>query len=328
MARSALAQTQQWGKETVEGTLVAAAATLSDIGVEPGIESNIDLYRAMGSNWPGAAILLNEASTFNLTGRPDFNQLVYPLSGAISQAAITTPGGGTISRQWVFKLLRSGADTRNSFTIEWGDATIAERAGGIIFPDFNLNLSSDALELGGRGIGKAIETGITLTASPTAVASQIVTPIQFNVYADDTFGALGTTQLLSALSANFGISNHWGRFRVINRSLAGSPKENLQTAGDSACDLVLERTSVANGFLTTMRNGATKFMRLEAVGPIIEAAIAYKLTIDFAAKIGAAPSFGTDQDVATLTLPLRVVSDPNAVNSATITCVNTLTALL
>ncbi len=323
--RSALAQTVQWGIETTEGTAVPANKFLSAVGVEPNLDVAMDLYRAMGSNWPGVATLLNEASGFDLTGRPDFNQILYPLAGAISDPVVTTPGGGTLSRQYAFALLKSGADTRNSFTIEWGDANFAERAAGVVFPDFNLAISPDAIEIGGRGIGKAVATGITLTATPTAIASQIVTPLQFNVYADDTFGGLGATKLTRAFSANFGISNHWGRVRTIDRALAGSHAATIQTEGDSACDLTIMRDTVGQGFLTTMRNGATKWIRLEAVGPVIELAITYSLIIDFAAKIGDAPSFGNEQDIATITLPLRLVADAGSVNSATVTVVNTLT---
>ncbi len=324
--RSALAQTVQWGVESTEGTAVAADKFLSSIGVEPNLEVGMDLYRAMGSNWPGVATLLNEASTFDLTGRPDFNQIIYPLAGAMSAPVITTPSGGTLSRQYVFNLVRSGADTRKSFTIEWGDANFAEKAAGVVFPDFNLAISPDALEIGGRGIGKAITSGITLTPTPTAVASKIETPLQFNVYADDTFGTLGGTKLTRALSANFGFSNHWGRIRTIDRTTAGSHAATIQTEGDSACDLTIMRDTVGQAFLTIMRSGATKWIRLEAIGAVIEAAITYSMIIDFAAKIGDAPSFGTDQDIATITLPLRLAADSGSANTATVTVVNTITA--
>ena len=325
--RSMLAQKVQWGVETVEGTAVPANKLLPSIGVDLSVEATIDRYRAMGYNWTTITTLLNESSAGDLEGRPDFNGIVYPLSSAISTAVITTPATGVNSRQWVHTLLAQGPDTRKSFTIEQGDASFAERAPGVVIKDFNLAISPTSMEIGGSVIGKKLETGVTLTAGPTAVALQPVTPLHFNVYADDTQAALGTTKLTRALSANFGVSDRWGPVWTIDRALAGGYAATIQTEPDSGCDLTVMADTVGLAFLTAMRSGAKKYIRLEAVGPIIEAAIAYKFQLDFAATIGDSPSFEDQDDVRAITLPLKLASDATWGKAAEITVVNVMTAL-
>jgi hypothetical protein len=102
MGRSYINQGVQIGKETTPGTAVAANKLLrsTSFNLSPRQESN--QYRAHGFKLPTASQVHRKWQEGPIDGPLDYNEIVYILSTILGTAAITTPAGGTLSRQWLF----------------------------------------------------------------------------------------------------------------------------------------------------------------------------------------------------------------------------------
>jgi hypothetical protein len=328
MPRTMLAERVQWGVETVEGTGVAADKLMHSMGVDLDPDANIDLYRPMGLTWPSVSNLLSEAAAGSLEGRPDYNEIIYPLNSVLGTGVITTPGGGTNSRTHTFTPGNSGVDAAKSFTIEVGDAGgLAEKVVGARVTSFNFHAGFDAIDIGGSLIARAIQTGITITAAPTGIVEATVQPNHLAVYLDTTSGGLGSTKLTELYDVNLSIGDRWGLYYVLDRAVAPGPKASVMTEPSSDCSIQLQADSAGNALFTAMRDGSIRYLRVEAIGPIIEAAITYKILWDCAVKISGNPSYDDVQGIKAITWPLSFVSDTVWGKPMVVAVTNAVTAL-
>ena len=139
--------------------------------------------------------------------------------------------------------------------------------------------------ISGTAIGTALADGITLTATPTEVALVPVTGPQISVYAEDTVAALtGASPLTGAVSVEWSLTNRFGPAWFLN----GENEYSQHVELEPTLEVTLMQEADAEGMelLPIMRTGATKYIRIEAVGAVIGAGPdTYKLTIDTACKV-------------------------------------------
>src|SRR5207244_5167404 len=143
---------------------------------------------------------------------------------------------------------------------------------------FGLTFDRDRADLAGALLGRAQTTGITLTASPTAIPLIPISPKEFTVYADTTSAGLGTTKLGRLLRGNFSFgASKYLPLWVVDAAQASfiDVVESTPTATFSA---LVEADATGVGFLANVRAGDTRFVRIQAVGPLIAGASNYKLT--------------------------------------------------
>lgn len=325
MVRSYSAQSIRWGAETTEGTEVNAARLFAALGVEISPEANIDVFRARGYNPPNIATLLSEYTTGDLSGRPDFNEIVYPLASVLVNVA---PAVNTNAYTWVFQPANQGADSARTFTIDYGDATTAERVNGARITDFSIHIAPDACELSGSLIAKRLQTGVTMNASPTGLTQAVLVPSYCSVYLDNTNANLGVTKLTAAFDYTAGISNRWGPFFVIDSAVAPSYKATAQTELDSDFSLQCEAAgAVYTDLMAAMRAGTTKFLRMSAIGPQIQSGVNYTLNIDAAVKVAGSPSYDEAQGIVAATFPFKLFADATWGKYLSITVINTTSGL-
>jgi hypothetical protein len=141
------------------------------------------------------------------------------------------------------------------------------------------------------GTGVAITT--TTPGGMSALSQMPVVPTQVSLYVDDTYATIGTTKLLRDFSWEFAIANRFGTLWPVNASNT-SWAAHVEKKPDLSLKLALEADSAGAAFFTAMRAGATKYVRVEAIGPVIEAALTYRLQIDFAGKVIEGPAQGGD----------------------------------
>lgn len=326
--RSAIAQLVQVRKEAVVGVdPTTGTKKLQALGIELSPEADFDTFRPMGNKLPALSPEGKEWASGDLSGRATFTEIIYPLASVITAPVTTTPSGGTTSRDHTFTLATSAPDSPVTYTVEQGDDNFAESANGGIITDFNINFSRDSVELGGTMLFRALNiTGVTLDPSPTSVALVPVLPKQVAVYLDPTAAGLGITKLTRAIHCNVGISNRFGPIWPLDPALA-SYAATIETEPDSAIELELEADTVGKSMITAMRNDTIKFLRVEAIGAIIEGAIPYRLTVDMAVKVTDAPSFGDADGLKTITFPLKLHHDPTWGQGLQIVVTNSLTSL-
>lgn len=198
------------------------------------------------------------------------------------------------------------------------------------------------IELRGALAGQAITvTGVFTTLTPSGSitvpagvvgstpTSMPLIPIQaqhWNIYADVSAAALGTTQLLRAHSASWELPDLRAPYWVANRANASFVASVQKNA--VAASLTLVHQADANGmtYLTQARAGAKVFIRIEAVGPIIEAALTNRMYCDFCV-IPQKPSYGSDQEVTTVDWAMAIVHDDTWGKSCQFTLRNQTTGI-
>lgn len=313
-----------YGVDPASGTKLLTAM---NIALSPAAE--VDVYGPMGQKFDSLSILNREWAEADITGRPTFTEIVYPLSSVLTTAVITTPATGTTSRDWDFTPSNTTADTPKSFTVETGQAGAgnADKVTGLRVNELTLTFSrTDGVEMTGSAIARAVATGQTLTGSPTTIALVPVAPGMVSVYVDDTVGALGTTKLLRDFTAELSITDRYSPVWPLNGALT-SFDALIETKPTLGLNLTLGNDTVGQGFLTTMRTGARKYVRIEAIGSIIEAALTYLLRIDCCAIVAEGPSKSDVEGLSTLDWSFRLAHDTTIGSALTVKVRNTLTAL-
>ena len=324
MGLASIYQTAQIGVETVYGTAVPCSKKLSSVGFSMSPNPDISVFRAAGNKYPSVAALNREWTEIDLDGALTYTEIVYLLSGILETATVAVSGTG---QSWTFTPSTSAADTIKTFTIEQGSAGRAHRVAYGLVSDLTLSFARDESTIGGTMIATALEDGITLTATPTEIALVPITGPQISVYAEDTVAALaGATKLEGAITAEWSLTNRFGPAWFLN----GENEYTQHVELEPTLEMTLMQEADAEGMelLPIMRTGATKYIRIEAVGGVIGAGPAtYKFTLDTACKVTDVGDFSDQEGVYAIEYTLGGFHDATLGGATKAVVINTLTAL-
>lgn len=324
--RSTLNQVVQLGVETTPGTSVAASKRLQSIGIEPSVSVEMDQFRPSGQKFRAVTTLGKEWIEAPIAGRGSYTELVYVLSSVINTAVITTPAGGTTSRKWVFTPSSTADDTPKTFTVEHGSSVRADKFTYGLVTELGMTFNRDAIEVSGSMLGRALQDNITLTASPTTIALVPIIPTQVSVYLDTTSGGLGTTKLTRAISAEFSLGSRFAPVWVLDAANT-SFVNHIESEPDLTCTLMLQADAQGMALLDQLRDGTSRFLRIEAVGTTIETTITYQFTIDMAVKVADTGGFTDADGVYAIEFNFVGVHDSGWGKAVEVSVINTLTAL-
>jgi len=155
---------------------------------------------------------------------------------------------------------------------------------------------------------------ISVPAPYAAVTSFPLVPIapgQVDVFMDDTYAALGTSQLLRDFVVEFSFGDRRNPIWPLNTALS-SFDGTVEIKPNPTLSLKLGNDPKGRSLYTTIRTGGRKYVRVTATGPTIEAAISYKLTFDACVIVSDSPSSDDEDGLSTLTIPFRCVYDQTA----------------
>ncbi len=275
--RSYINQKLQFGLETTPGTNVAAAKLIQCLDVTFGPMADVATYWPTGRKYPAVVIENSEWVEGTLNANElDYNGSVYPLSGACGAAVITAHGASTVAKDWTFTPPLTGSVQPQTFTIEqgennaFGNAIYNHKVNYALFSE--LAYKGDrktGFQLSGKVLAQQLQTAITMTASPTAIALAPTAGKHFNVYLDSTFANIGTTQLMKVLNVDFTWSNIYGMFFPLNRANLGWTA-HVDLKPTAIVKLLLEMDAVGISELVNLETSATLFMQVKAQGPIID----------------------------------------------------------
>src|SRR5262245_43061954 len=277
--RATIFEHVQIGLETTPGTSVPANKLLSALSIAPSAQGNIKKFRPQGTKYNTITAKGMEWTEADLSGQPTFTEIVYPLASVISAPVITTPGGGTLSRLHTFTSAAGGPDSPSTFTVETGSSVRANKFTYGIIPEFTFTFARDELSLGGSMFGRALIDPATLTATPTGIALVPILPEQLSIYLDVSSATLGTTKLLRWLSGELTISGRYDRLWVLDAAQA-SFVNHIETEPTVELKVKLEADAAGMALLADLRASTRKWVRVEAVGAVIETALPYKFTLD------------------------------------------------
>jgi len=323
----------QIGVENTPNTAVGANVILRSFEILPKPINATEMLRQMGSKISTDQVAVKGSKTdAKIQGFADFNGLAYLYSILFKAGTVTTPAGGTISRQWQWLLQARQPEFPVTATVENGVITLDTGR----FACGNLtNLKTDfelktAPKLSGDMLGTLFaEEGVTPTANPTEVPC-VPCPGGFtDYYIGDTLAAVTTGTPIRAADVMKGSFDIGGRRKDVysQRSDQVSFSGLVETENKVTVHLELEKNSVADTLMRQARQAKTRYIRLVTTGPVIEGAIAYLWEIIMPFKVNS-PDRGNSDDVYCAMYDLECVNDPVSLGGyLQIRLINALTAL-
>lgn len=333
--RATINQRVQVGAESTSalGTVVPATKLLECFDWTFGINGDIVDYTATGHKYVTEKEENTEWVDFTLAGAMDYNGLLYPLAGAMGSVAPVAHGASTTAKDWVYTPPIYGSAVPQTYTFEQGDTVRAHRVPYGLFTDFGYTLTRKEAKLNNtKGLSQPIADGITLTASPTAVALAPMVAKQFNVYLDSSSGGIGGTQLLKVLQVDYSFGGVYGPFWPINRANVGFTS-HVDMRPKSIVKIKLEADSVGMALLSNLQVGSTQYLRVQAQGSQIASdgpgAVNAGFTHDMAIKVGKPSTFSDDSGIFAIEWECTVVEDPawGSGKAQVLTLTNLLTSL-
>lgn len=325
--RASIFQTVQLGVEVVNGVAVPANKKLQSLAIEPGIKAEVETFKPTGSKYAAVAALSKEWVEAKLAGQPVYDEIIYPLAGIFGAPVTTTPTGATTARQHVFTSNTSASDAGKTFTVEQGSAERAHRFAYGLLTALGSSVSRDKVEIEGEMMGKGLEDGVTMTASPSVLPLLPILSSHYEIkLADSQAGLTAATALTRAISAEWKIADKFGPVWAVTRGSA-SYGAHVDTDPKLSAGLLLAADAVGMGLLTTMRQGATKFLRIDAVGDTIEAAIRYTCSVDLALKVADVNPFKDEDGLYAIEWEFEGAHDGTWNRAIQVTVTNTQTGL-
>lgn len=331
MPRATVNQVVQVGVESTPGTPVAANKKLQSLSFMLSPNPSVEMFRPSGFKYSTVAALGKDWSSLDVEGQPTYDEMIYALSMVLTTAVVTTPGGGSISRDWTFSPSTSSTDTPKALTVEQGDASRAHRASYCMLQGLTVTYENarESINLGGEGMGQALQDGVTLTASPTSLPLVPILSKDTTFYLDSTSAGLGTTILggtPGAVGAEIAVGGKIGARWGYNAAVAGY-SEHVELAPDATVKFTVEANSTGMAYLPNLRAGDTRFFRAETLGPIIEGAIRYKLRWDAALKFSEIGEFSDEDGLYAVEYTGTIVHDATWGRAMQVVVTNTQTAL-
>lgn len=275
--RASVNRQVQLGVESTPGTPVPANKSLPTLSLALTRVLETKQFRSQGYKPNTANQILKDYGSGQVTGPLDYLQIIYPLNSMVT-GVIATPGGGTLSRTHTFTPAAIGADAFKTFTIQEGDTTAARQMANSVFSEFGVTANLSTAEINGAILGTT-PTTVTLTGSPTAIALLPVNIREIDLFMDTTFAGLGTTKITDAESIEFKITNKYALKWVLNTTNT-SFKDIIEVAPNLTFSFQTEDNAQSRSLYDSLNTNPVKYLRMQATGPIIEAALTYYIKLD------------------------------------------------
>ncbi len=291
MGRATVNRQVQIGVESTPGTAVPANKSLPSLSLTITRALETKEFRSQGFKPATASQIVKDYGTATMSAPLNYTESIYPLNSMVT-GVITTPGGGTTSRDHTFTPAAIGADAFKTFTIQEGDTTSATQMANGIFGEFGVTTNLTTAEMSGTLLGTTPITA-SLTGAPTAIALLPVNVREIDLFLNDTFAAIGTTKVTDTINASFNITNKYAMRWVLNTSNT-SFKDVIETPPSLSFSWATEHNAQSRTLYDSLSGNPFKYMRLKATGPIIEAAITYKFQLDVGCRITATEQIDDD----------------------------------
>lgn len=297
LAESAMKQRVQYATETVAGTAVPATDAFRSKSVTLTPKPDTAQLRAAGSRYNTAAWLKREWTEGSLEGPLDENDFA-PETAWIYGEPDSDEALGILTSVYT-------ATAGPSRTLEYGDSTAASKIAGCIVTDaeYSFGATTGEATVKANFVGGVWTDGVTLNGGVEIPETKPMTNHKVRIYMDDTLEDIGTTKLTNALKLTYKTGDLRAPVWTIDAD-APSFSGQVETASDGASvELVLIATTGARALLTTMREGGTKYVRVEWDGGADKTAV-----FDFVLK-PTDHARGEEEKVFAVTVPFTVVED-------------------
>ncbi|MGC4107815.1 MAG: hypothetical protein QM753_15950 [Thermomicrobiales bacterium] len=331
MARSFQNVGVQFGVEATKGTSVAANKRLLGFMVNPQPAIEKTQFKPSGSRVNTVDQVISEKTEADFEGPIDYNTIVYPLSsmfGKVTPVAQSAPNAA--AKDWTWNFTGRGDTNAQTYTVEVGDATSAMKFTYGTFTGAELSISrTDDNTISGAMLGQQLQTGQTLTATPTEIDIVPVAASSWDVYVDTTSAAIGTTKLPSLYEAGLNFSDFFSEEYTVDSTKPSfaSLFDAEEPTYESSMMVAADATGLA--YITAARNAEKRFIRFVSQGAIIPSASASKYTIqiDMCVGITEIDSIENDDGKYVINVNFGLMYDSTWAKAMSIKVTNGLTTL-
>ncbi len=317
-------------KETTYGVAPAAIdQRLGDVSIVPAPEIEVDFYGPTGTTSPTVGTVLTDRAVGDVTGRQSFTGIGYILSSMFGDPVTTTLEVTGRQHVWTYTGLRT--PSFNSYAVDFGSTTWASRVLGGMFNGLDLTIARGNLDFSSSFWGKSYTTGIGAGSTPPFATTATDVPfkpmrgLDYEVFLDNTWAALGTTKLLELYSADINIGERTAPAEPVNRTRSS---DGFVEVGEQEhkCNLLLGLDTIADAQIAKLKAGGQSFVRTKALGDLITGTTFYTFQADMAVTYESASAPTDENEVAVMPLDGRIVRDTVSGFAARFTLVNTVTA--
>jgi hypothetical protein len=328
--RTSVNQRIQISAETTPGTAVPASKLIECFSWKFGVKNDTKMYTPTGRKYASTQEENEEWVEGTVDGNLDYNGLPYLLSSVFGVCTPVAHGSSATAKDWIMTPPVTGSVQPQTYSIEQGDSVRAHKFAYGLLNKFGYKFTRKDASCSGSLIGQALSDGITMTSNPTAVALAPIVGKMFNVYADSTSSALGTTQFTKVLSFDYSFDSVYVPFWPVNRANA-SFTAHVDTQPKPVIKLLLEADSSGMSFLSNLQSGATIFLRVDALGTAIASdgpgTVNNEFKHDMAVKVSNSSDFSDSEGIFAVEWELTVVEDSSWGKAQTATVTNLITAL-
>jgi hypothetical protein len=201
----------------------------------------------------------------------------------------TTPGvtiaavAAASAEAWTFQPDAADADTFDSLTFEKGSSLGASQVAGCRLDEIDLTFTPEkTVELKAKMVGKSTTDGITMTGAPTEIAFKPISPRDVDVYFADTLAGILSGQIVP-LETKFSLKNRFTPVYGLD-SAESSFGDFVERALECTAQITVEMDTDAEGYMTKLRDGSTKYLLILARGETMATGEPYRLAITLPCK--------------------------------------------
>lgn len=165
----------QVGIESTAGVLVPATKRLQNWKLATNIRDTADLMTPSGYQAAVASVLGKTWTDGQLTGKPTYGEVVYPLSGLFGTPTPAHPTAGVLSWAWLFDWKGDALDTPTPMSFENGDSNFADKIPGNIWTAFGMQTDRSKVDATAATTGGRTDPTGTITALSGTNEVQTVT---------------------------------------------------------------------------------------------------------------------------------------------------------
>jgi hypothetical protein len=163
VARATVFNTTILGVETTKGTANSPVRRLQCTGFELKPVVPIEPFVPMGSKYATTATRMKEFTEGDIVGVAAFNDLCFLFQSVLSQAAITTPTGATLTRRWTWTPAVFGPDNNITYTAQMGSSVQAEQAVYTLINGLSIRFTKEEASTSGEILARVLTESVTLS---------------------------------------------------------------------------------------------------------------------------------------------------------------------
>lgn len=226
-------------------------------------------FRGSGSRVNTIKVQHKKMATGSLSGVLDYNSFPYICEGLFNTQGAGSQIGALTAYQRVYTAgVRTSDGNRKTFAVEIGDATACEDYAFAQLLSLSIEANQDEFTLSSDALARYPEDNQVIAASPTVIAPRPVERDDVNLYMDNSFANLGTTQITEAQAEMFEIPNKFKEAFFHNRSQP-SFSDVLEIPYEPKFAFESAHNAQSRSLIAELKNNPEKWFRWEAQGALL-----------------------------------------------------------